>query len=588
MQIFTIGMHRSGTSCATRLLNLMGIYFAPEGSSLGHNWDNPKGFWERRDIVDLNEKLLASIDCQWDQVNRFSLDKIPEKDLAIFSKKAKRLILEMDAHRPWVIKDPRMCLFYPLWKPLTEVPIVVRVNRDPLEIAQSLSTRNNIPIPVGLALWESYISHSLSELSFEEDIFLDYNALMLHPFDSTESLYKSLISKGVTGIKMPSRFEIEAFIEKGLYHESLDQHASSSFLTGHQKKLSSLNFIATSNHSISEVSQKCLEMYENEKSQTQRLELQRKKISELKTAFASESKRVEASQSDLHSKEEKLKNCYHLIGQLQMGQKQLHQSVDDILERLSKKSTGLDVSYRGALMAAQGPNQSTNPNLSERMDFLERQFEDVKDTKETLSLFIIIEAFKYFFQKCQSSNFHEFVDLNQESSSLALKMLTDLLGEESNGKTTLLDHIPSIQNVIINRILTKFGTSTLSLKNLETINTLTYPFSFGSNSMENNKKAEPNLIGLNRKLSRLREFLEIHDRINEKKDQTINELKKKIESIQREKQHVVSMLANHRKALSTAESELKSIKSSRMWKLGEIVYRIRSCSLFKAGRNTPK
>ena len=59
MQLIILGMHRSGTSMVTRLVNMMGAYFGPEGVSLGANDENPKGFWERRDVLDLDEALLG-------------------------------------------------------------------------------------------------------------------------------------------------------------------------------------------------------------------------------------------------------------------------------------------------------------------------------------------------------------------------------------------------------------------------------------------------------------------------------------------------------------------------------------------------
>ena len=34
MQLFVLGMHRSGTSALSRILNLMGVYFG--GESVGH------------------------------------------------------------------------------------------------------------------------------------------------------------------------------------------------------------------------------------------------------------------------------------------------------------------------------------------------------------------------------------------------------------------------------------------------------------------------------------------------------------------------------------------------------------------------
>ena len=49
MQLIVLGMHRSGTSSVTRLLNLAGAYFGAEGIATETNDENPKGFWERRD-----------------------------------------------------------------------------------------------------------------------------------------------------------------------------------------------------------------------------------------------------------------------------------------------------------------------------------------------------------------------------------------------------------------------------------------------------------------------------------------------------------------------------------------------------------
>jgi hypothetical protein len=52
MQVLVLGMHRSGTSMVARLLNMMGAYFAPEGTSLGANQEKPKGFLGTTRCVD--------------------------------------------------------------------------------------------------------------------------------------------------------------------------------------------------------------------------------------------------------------------------------------------------------------------------------------------------------------------------------------------------------------------------------------------------------------------------------------------------------------------------------------------------------
>lgn len=162
MQILVLGMHRSGTSLAARLLNMMGAYFAPEGVSNGANAENPKGFWERRDVRNLNNMVLRAAGADWDELSRFSLDRVPVATLEQFKSEAAQIIHQLDSHRPWFIKEPRLCVLAPLWLELLEFPVCVFVYRSPLEVARSLQMRNQFSIAFGLALWERYILRRLT------------------------------------------------------------------------------------------------------------------------------------------------------------------------------------------------------------------------------------------------------------------------------------------------------------------------------------------------------------------------------------------------------------------------------------------
>src|SRR4029450_3950976 len=110
MQILILGMHRSGTSLVARLLNMMGAYFAPEGVEMPAHSTNPKGFWERNDVNELCIGLLRSAVCEWYHTSSFSIDKIPSEALEEFREKARQIILRLDAHRPWFLKEPRLCV----------------------------------------------------------------------------------------------------------------------------------------------------------------------------------------------------------------------------------------------------------------------------------------------------------------------------------------------------------------------------------------------------------------------------------------------------------------------------------------------
>src|SRR3982751_6814815 len=110
MQLIVTGMHRSGTSVLARLLNLMGVYFGTEGKSTGANKENPKGFWERRDVRTLNDDLLFSIGCDWNRISTLDLSRVSPAMQRDFDARAFRIVLDLDAHRPWLLKEPRLCL----------------------------------------------------------------------------------------------------------------------------------------------------------------------------------------------------------------------------------------------------------------------------------------------------------------------------------------------------------------------------------------------------------------------------------------------------------------------------------------------
>lgn len=213
MQIIVLGMHRSGTSVVTRLINMMGAYFGPEGSSLGFSSQNPKGFWERRDVLGLDEALLHSAGADWHRVSQFKLENISPTARATFDQGAKELVYRLDANRPWVIKEPRLCLLFPFWRPLLENPVCVLLHRPPLAVAQSLQERNGFPLSLGTALWERYMLDALTASTGLPRVLVSYEAILANPLAEAEELWKQLSNLGVTGLRRLTRREVEAFVE---------------------------------------------------------------------------------------------------------------------------------------------------------------------------------------------------------------------------------------------------------------------------------------------------------------------------------------------------------------------------------------
>ena len=65
--LLVAGMHRSGTSALTRVLDLHGVSLGSE--LLAAAADNRAGFWENRRVVDFHERLLGVVGSSWDELS---------------------------------------------------------------------------------------------------------------------------------------------------------------------------------------------------------------------------------------------------------------------------------------------------------------------------------------------------------------------------------------------------------------------------------------------------------------------------------------------------------------------------------------
>lgn len=237
MQLIVVGMHRSGTSVLARLLNLMGAYFAPEGMGTGANEENPKGFWERRDVRALNDFVLHGAGCDWDRVSRFDTSAIPAPLLAEFDKRATQIVLSMDANRPWFMKEPRLCLLLPLWRRVLEAPVVIHILRHPIEVASSLRTRNKIPMEAGLALWEVYNRSAAAGMEGLPRVVVQHRRLMQEPMAAVAALHAQLEAMEVRGLRRPTATEVASFVSRELYREREGQRGLDAYADAPQLKL---------------------------------------------------------------------------------------------------------------------------------------------------------------------------------------------------------------------------------------------------------------------------------------------------------------------------------------------------------------
>ena len=217
MQVFVLGMHRSGTSALARVLNLMGLYFGGEDVGIGRSAENEKGFWERRDVRVLNDAMLFEAGCDWDCLSSLDVEGLPVQQKGRYVALAGDIVLKLDAHRPWFVKEPRLCALLPIWRAASETPVCVHVFRNPLEVASSLRERNGLPLPVGLALWEAYNIRALAGAAGLPRLFMRFESLLQRPAETVGTAHAALRTLGDYPLRMPAEAELTRFLDPRMH-----------------------------------------------------------------------------------------------------------------------------------------------------------------------------------------------------------------------------------------------------------------------------------------------------------------------------------------------------------------------------------
>ena len=107
MRLVVLGRCWYGTSVLTGLLHFIWAYVGLEALSIGANDANPKRFWKRWNIRNLNDSLLSSVGCDWSSIGKLSLEQLNQKTIDELAKSAAGIVAERDNHGSRVIKEPR-------------------------------------------------------------------------------------------------------------------------------------------------------------------------------------------------------------------------------------------------------------------------------------------------------------------------------------------------------------------------------------------------------------------------------------------------------------------------------------------------
>jgi hypothetical protein len=193
--VLVLGMHRSGTSALARGLQMLGVYLGND--FLSPRPDNPTGYWEDKNIYELNERLLAVMGLKWEDVALIDDARWHEPEVeALRAEALGYLESRFVSHPLWGFKDPRTIRLLPFWQSVLRRLDVddcyLVVIRNPRSVAISLSQRHGMDALTAHLLWLAYVVPYLNEISNRPFIVTDYDLVMADPRQQLERIARGL------------------------------------------------------------------------------------------------------------------------------------------------------------------------------------------------------------------------------------------------------------------------------------------------------------------------------------------------------------------------------------------------------------
>lgn len=250
--LVVLGMHRGGTSAVAGVLHRLGVNFGPR--LMPANADNPSGYYEHNDVVNLHDRFLLRLGAAWDTVfppefnapvwNTLApapgLPTYREELLAIlqrdFPAPPDAVPPVVGRSAPWGIKDPRLCLLLPWWQPLWEMlgsePLFLLVLRSPRAVAASLERRNGCSRAKSSLLWLQHLLRAERDTRGCPRYFLNYDEFL----DNWRAALRPVVAE--LGESWPVRLEESDPAAAGFLDPTLRHHGSPSLTAPSGEELS--------------------------------------------------------------------------------------------------------------------------------------------------------------------------------------------------------------------------------------------------------------------------------------------------------------------------------------------------------------
>ena len=393
-----LGMHRSGTSCFTRCLNILG-YSVPS-TLIGIDDSNKSGHWESRKIARLNDTILAKLNLTWSSWDIANLDLLRREDLNNFKADIlSTLKSEFKKTDTIVVKEPRICRFSNLYVEALEQldynTHTFMIIRNPLEVIDSLSNRNNISKSDGAFLWLRYNldAEYASRNAKSPRVFLDFHQLIESPVETFTSLEAKLsleypqalkdVSQRLVDFVSPSeknhRYSVEHVSHDELTRDWIeDAYSALLILCNNPNSKGSFETLDRIRAEFDIASPHMLKMIKS-KNQTHKETLE-----ELNLQISKQEKNVNKLSAAFEKTDKELSDTQQMLSIAKSNESKSTSKLRDTENLLNKKNTSIEVLER-ELSAVQNA-LSTTKSKNEKLRDIESQLEQRNASLKALKL----------------------------------------------------------------------------------------------------------------------------------------------------------------------------------------------------------
>lgn len=236
--ILVMGMHRSGTSALTRMLNLHGVELGEDLLAPGR--DNVQGFWEKRAVMQMHDRLLARLDRSWNDPRPLPEGWVDSEAAAEATGEIAAILGEFAGKPLFAIKDPRICQFMELWLPIMQRlhirPVAVIAVRHPQEVVDSIHSRDGWPRELSCLLWARSIIDTLGSTTKLPRCVVSYERLLVDWRDAMSRVAGKLDLEWPVSSDQAAA-AVQEFLNPGERHHVHGEAASHSATPGYLLKI---------------------------------------------------------------------------------------------------------------------------------------------------------------------------------------------------------------------------------------------------------------------------------------------------------------------------------------------------------------